>query len=183
MPGMRLSSIISIILLLGACGGGSEEKDRMSPKEREAFRDSIMEENKRLARYEDRAIEDYIDRRKWEMKKTGTGLRYMIREEGSGKKAKRGMVAKVRYRVELLSGETLYSSKKRGPKSFLIGRDNEVTGLHQGVRYMREGGDAVFILPYHLAHGLLGDMKKVPMHASLVYHIELIDLHPPRRTP
>lgn len=93
------------------------------------------------------------------------------------------MVAKVRYRVELLSGETLYSSEKNGSKSFLIGRDNEVTGLHQGVQYLREGGKAVFILPYHLAHGLLGDMEKVPMHASLVYHIELVDLHPPRRTP
>jgi FKBP-type peptidyl-prolyl cis-trans isomerase len=183
MLAMRLRPFLFLFFLLAACGSDPEEKERMSPKEREAFRDSIMKENKRLARYEDRAIEDYIERRKWDMKKTGTGLRYMVREEGSGEKAKRGMVAKVRYRVELLSGETLYSSKRKGPKSFLIGRDNEVTGLHQGVQYMREGGDAVFILPYHLAHGLLGDMKKVPMHASLVYHIELIDLHPPRRTP
>ncbi len=152
----------------------------MSPSEKKAFRDSIRKENRRLARYEDRAIEDYIERRGWDMKKTGTGLRYMIKKEGSGVKAKKGMLAKVAYRVELLSGELIYSSERSGPKTFLIGRDHEVTGLHRGIQFMKEGGKAVFIMPYHLAHGLLGDMKKVPVKASLVYHVELLELKSPR---
>lgn len=144
--------------------------------ERKAWRDSIMKENRRMARAEDRAIEDYIDRRGWEMKRTGTGLRYRIEEQGDGQKAQKGMVAKLNYRVELLSGRLCYSSDSSGPKKFLIGKDHEVTGLHQGVQYMREGGKAVFIMPAHLAHGLLGDTKKIPMHATLVHHIELLEL-------
>ena len=148
----------------------------MTPEEREAFRDSLMKENRQLARAEEYAIQDYIERKGWDMKKTGTGLRYMIREKGDGRKAEKGMVAKVDYRVELLSGELLYSSECSGPKSFLIGKDHEVTGLHQGIRFLRQGGEATFIMPYHLAHGLIGDMEKVPMHASLVYHIVLLDL-------
>lgn len=183
MPEMRIEAPIVVFLLLCvfSCGESQQDKkEKMSPEEREAFRDSIRKENKRLARYEDRAIEDYIERRGWEMKKTGTGLRYMIRDEGSGKKARKGMLAKVEYRVELLSGQTLYSSEEKGPKTFLIGKDNEVTGLHQGIRFLKEGGEAVFIMPYHLAHGLVGDMEKVPMHASLVYHIELLELRRPR---
>lgn len=172
--------LLLFLIVFHACGSEEEKKEEMSPEERKAFRDSIRKENKRLARFEDRAIEDYIDRRGWEMKKTGTGLRYMIQEKGKGMKAKKGMVAQVDYRVELLSGELLYSSEEDGTKSFLIGRDDEVTGLHEGIRFMREGGKAVFVMPHHLAHGLLGDMKKVPMKASLVYRIELLELRRPR---
>lgn len=151
----------------------------MSPAERKHFNDSLVQENRKLARTEDRAIEDYIERRKWDMKKSGSGLRYMIHEEGDGRKAEKGMVAKVNYRVELLSGRVCYSSDSSGAKSFLIGKDDEVTGLHEGIQYMREGGEAVFIMPAHLAHGLLGDTERIPMHATLVYHIELLEL---RRT-
>lgn len=168
------------ILLLG-CGQKKEEEKEMSPSERRAFQDSLLKENRRLARKEDRAIEDYIDRYGWEMERSGTGLRYMIEKEGDGKKARKGMLAKVDYRVELLTGDLVYSSDSTGPKSFLIGKDDEVTGLHEGIQYMREGGEAVFIIPAHLAHGLLGDLDRIPMHSALVYHIELLDLRTPRR--
>lgn len=180
---MRLKSYRSVFFLFFlfvlACGNEPQQKEGMTPSERKEWRDSIMEENRRMARYEDRAIEDYIERRGWDMKKSGTGLRYRIEKEGNGKKARKGMIAKVNYRVKLLSGRLCYSSDSTGPKSFLIGQDQEVTGLHEGVQYMREGGKAVFIMPAHLAHGLLGDTEKIPMHATLVYHIELLDLRHP----
>ncbi len=181
MPGKvewnRGALLLFLMGLLSSCSGEEgKEREEMTRAERKAFRDSLMKENRKLSRSEEYAIEDYIERRGWDMKKTGTGLRYMIEEKGTGKKAERGMVAKVNYRVELLSGQLLYSSDSTGAKSFLIGKDREITGLHRGIQFLREGGEAVFIMPYHLAHGLVGDTKKVPMHATLVYHIELLEL-------
>lgn len=174
-----------LVLLFGiflfGCGQEAEKEQEMSSSERRALQDSLLKENRRLARKEDRAIEDYIDRYGWDMERSGTGLRYMIEEEGNGKKARKGLLAKVDHRVELLTGELVYSSDSTGPKSFLIGKDDEVTGLHEGIQYMREGGEAVFIIPAHLAHGLLGDLERIPMHSALVYHIELLDLRTPRR--
>jgi FKBP-type peptidyl-prolyl cis-trans isomerase len=32
------------------------------------------------------------------------------------------------------------------------------------------------ILPPHLAHGLTGDMVKIPLHSTLVYDITLVSL-------
>jgi FKBP-type peptidyl-prolyl cis-trans isomerase len=41
---------------------------------------------------------------------------------------------------------------------------------------MRKGEKALFILPPHLAHGLIGDMNKIPPLTTVVYDIELIGL-------
>jgi FKBP-type peptidyl-prolyl cis-trans isomerase len=41
---------------------------------------------------------------------------------------------------------------------------------------MRKGEKAKFILPSHLAHGLVGDLQKIPPLSILVLDVELIDL-------
>jgi len=40
---------------------------------------------------------------------------------------------------------------------------------------MNKGAKAKFILPSHLAHGLLGDENKIPSNATVIYDIELLD--------
>ena len=54
--------------------------------------------------------------------------------------------------------------------------DNVETGLHEGIKYMKVGEKAKMILPSHLAHGLIGDSKKIPPRSTIVYDIELLDL-------
>jgi len=39
---------------------------------------------------------------------------------------------------------------------------------------MRQGDRAKLIVPSHLAFGLLGDLKKIPAGATLVYDIEIL---------
>ena len=41
---------------------------------------------------------------------------------------------------------------------------------------MHEGDKARFIMPPHLAHGLLGDNHKIPARAIIIYEVELIKL-------
>ena len=51
-----------------------------------------------------------------------------------------------------------------------------VAFLEEGILLLKEGDRAKFIIPSHLAFGLLGDMKKIPAKAVLVYDIELIKI-------
>jgi FKBP-type peptidyl-prolyl cis-trans isomerase len=53
--------------------------------------------------------------------------------------------------------------------------DQVESGLHEGIKYMKKGEKARLILPPHLAHGLIGDMNKIPMNATLIYDIQVID--------
>ena len=48
--------------------------------------------------------------------------------------------------------------------------------MHEGIQYLHEGDESVFILTSHLAHGLTGDGNMIPPKASVVYHIKLISL-------
>jgi FKBP-type peptidyl-prolyl cis-trans isomerase len=50
------------------------------------------------------------------------------------------------------------------------------SGLEEGILLLREGDKAKFILPPHLAHGLLGDDNKIPARSIIVYDLELLSL-------
>lgn len=110
------------------------------------------------------------------MNKTGTGLRYLIYKKGEGVKAEKEKFVKIKYKVNLITGTPCYSSEKEGPKEFLIGKAEVESGLEEGILLMRVGDKAKFIIPSHLAFGLLGDEDKIPKRATLVYDVELMDV-------
>jgi FKBP-type peptidyl-prolyl cis-trans isomerase len=57
-------------------------------------------------------------------------------------------------------------------------------GLNEGLRLLKPGGEAIFIIPSFLAYGLLGDRKMIPSRAIIVYSIKVnipgADSIPPR---
>ena len=138
--------------------------------------ESLVKINKKLVKSEDEQIEDFLKRYEWKMKITGTGLRYFIYELGLGEKAEKGKIAKVDFTVSLLNGEVCYTSDSDGPKEFKIGQGGVESGLEEGILLLKEGDRAKFIIPSHLAFGLLGDMDKIPAKAALVYDVKLLKI-------
>jgi FKBP-type peptidyl-prolyl cis-trans isomerase FkpA len=137
----------------------------------------IINANKKAVRIEDDQIREYISRMGLQMQETGTGLRYSIINKGTGEPATEGKKAKIEYVCSLLSGEICYTSEKNGTKEFKIGSGGVEAGLEEGILLMHKGGKAKFILPSHLAFGLLGDQNKIPGKSTLVYDVHLIDLN------
>ena len=174
---LRLNNIAPYFLvffvLLVSCADKTAKQNVINKKEVEK---SLMKVNKKMVKSEDEQIEDFITRYSWEMKKTGTGLRYMIYKHGSGALAAKGQVAKVNFIVSLLNGEVCYSSDAEGPKEFQIGKGDVESGLEEGILLLKTGDRVKFIIPSHLAFGLLGDTGKIPAKAALVYDIELVEL-------
>ena len=136
--------------------------------------DSIISYNKAITKTEDQDIDDFISRYHWKMMKTGTGLRYMIYKHGTGPKAESGKTAVLKFEVRLLTGDLIYNSATEGLKEFVIGHGGVESGLEEGILLLKTGDRAKFIVPSHLAFGLLGDLKKIPQQATLVYDIEFI---------
>jgi FKBP-type peptidyl-prolyl cis-trans isomerase FkpA len=172
MKNLKITAILLFIPFFFSC----EESRKNLPRKIEDMKEPLMEVNKNLIKADDEKINRYIERHGLEMSKSGTGLRYKIFGLGSGENAKTGQFAKVDYKVSLLDGTTCYTSTEKGPEDFLIGMDNVESGLHEGITYMKVGQKAKFILPPHLAHGLIGDKDKIPARAVIVYDIELLSL-------
>ncbi len=138
----------------------------------------LIELNKKEMLLESSKIDRFIRAKGWEMKKTGTGLRYMIYQsvDTNQSLAVNEQYATVNFEVRLMNGKVCYKSEENKPETFLIGRDNVESGLHEGILYMRVGEKAKFVLPPHLAHGLAGDMNKIPGNSTIVYDVELVSL-------
>ena len=142
--------------------------------------------DKRLIRYnqvkvktEDRFIDDFLQRYQWEMQTSGTGLRYLIYQKGEGRAAEKDLLITIHYQVRLLNGDLLYSSDSAGDKQVWLGHSSEEPGLDEGLMMMREGDKAKLIIPSYLAYGMIGDQKKIPPGASLVYDIEIVSVKEP----
>jgi FKBP-type peptidyl-prolyl cis-trans isomerase len=140
------------------------------------MKESLLYANKQAVKEENEQIERFIRRYKWQMKETGSGLRYDIYFKGSGMKAEAGKVAVLKYNVRLIDGTEIYSSDQSGLKQFVIGRGGVEGGLEEGILLLSVGDRAKFILPSHLGFGLLGDQDKVPPKSTLIYDLELIEL-------
>ncbi|MGD1845780.1 MAG: FKBP-type peptidyl-prolyl cis-trans isomerase [Salibacteraceae bacterium] len=159
-----------LLLLLVACESAPPPK-KVPPKE------DLIQYNQQMAKKEGHQIEKYIERRGWDMTAPGTGLYYRIYQRGQGTEtAKAGQHALVNFKVSLLDGSVVYSSKEKGAQEFLIERDDVESGLHEGIKYMHIGDKATLILPSHRAHGLLGDRNKIPPRSTVIYDLELLEL-------
>jgi FKBP-type peptidyl-prolyl cis-trans isomerase len=173
---IKTFSIIPVLLLFFlaiSCDGNKERKKNQNSKE---VKEALVKANRKLVKTEDERIEDYTRRHNWQMTETGTGLRYLIYKNGDGEKAKKDKVAVLNYKVGLLTGDNLYSSELKGPKEFKIGQGGVESGLEEGILLLRVGDRVKFIIPSHLAFGLVGDGDKIPAKATLVYDVELIEL-------
>ncbi len=84
---------------------------------------------------------------------------------------RKGKLVTISYSVSLLTGERIILPGTE--KDFALGYSKVESGLEEGILMMRQGDHARFIIPSHLAFGLLGDMNKIPPRASLVYELEL----------
>ncbi len=173
-----MMGVFAVNFLFSGCSGKEENGGGVPPDmTREELKDTLVEENKRSKRMEQEDIRNYLERRQWEMDSTKTGLRYMIYDRGQGEKARRGMVARVRYDIRLLDGTICFTTDSTGPKRVRIGRADVTRGLQEGLTHMREGARAKLIVPSHLGHGLMGDPDKgIPMRSTLVYDVELLEL-------
>ena len=166
-----------ILLILSSCG--QEPAPANTTRNFSVMDDTMLNYNKGVMMTEDREIEDFMVRYQWEMEKSPTGLRYMIYTKGNGKKAERGKIASLKFSVKLLNGNLCYSSATDGLKTFRIGRGGIESGLEEGILLLKVGDRAKFILPSHLAFGLLGDQNKIPQNATLVYDVELVEIKQP----
>ena len=154
----------------------SNEPRNVKHLDKKAYEKPLLEANKQMVKTEDQHIEDLLSRYKWDMTETGSGLRYMIYDKGEGEKAKKGRIAKVDYTIKNITGDIIYSSEEDGPLSFVIGNGEVISGLEEGILFLNVGDKAKFIIPSHLAFGLVGDDDLIPGKASLIYDIKLLEL-------
>lgn len=167
---------LALFPLLFSCQDNKEVADRELP-DMASVSEAFAESNKQLVAMEEQAIDDFIARFGWDMEKTGSGLRYMIEDEGSSPKASYGRQAVINYEKYLITGDPVGSSDEEGPKKFTVGRGGVISGLEEGILLLGEGGKATFVMPSFLAYGVPGDGEQIPGRATLIYRVDVLEIN------
>lgn len=139
------------------------------------YNEPLIRVNKYLIEKDDEIIRSYAKRHNWDINVNGSGLFYEISHTGTGDSIKSGMTVSLKYKLSLIDGTVCYNSDSTGLKTFTIGRGEVENGLDMGLQIMRIGDKAKLILPPHLAFGILGDGKKIPARAIIIYNLEIVE--------
>jgi FKBP-type peptidyl-prolyl cis-trans isomerase FkpA len=158
----------------------------------EKERQTMMEEREKMLKEqketEETKIEKYLKENRIYSKPTASGLYFISKKKGKGKKAKPGLVVKVNYTGRLLDGRIFDSSieedaKEAGinrpefkPIEFVLGKGQVITGWDEGIAKMREGGKAKLVIPSHLAYAGRGAGAMIPPYTPLTFDVELVEV-------
>lgn len=170
----KLFSIFLCAVVLFSCENKTQKK--FTASELKENRENLIKAKKFLTNKEADEIDSYAAIKKWDMIKSGTGLRYMILKEGVGDSIRPGNSVKIKYKIFLMDGSICYDSDKDGPRIFKVEEDNIESGIHEGIQYLKINSKARMIIPSHLAHGMLGDYEKIPPLSPIVYELEVLDV-------
>jgi FKBP-type peptidyl-prolyl cis-trans isomerase FkpA len=169
MP-LKYSIIILFTLLSVACRN-NQVKPVLNSK---PGKDEMADLNRYLIQKDRERIQNYIERKDLRMIESPTGLWYQIINEGEGEKFSDNDKVVIDYECSLLDGTKCYSSKDLGVKEVILARSELEQGLNEGLRLLKPGAEAIFILPPYLAFGMQGDGKMIPSRAVIVYNVNIL---------
>lgn len=154
------------------------EKAKAFKVTKEIFAQLVEDSAKRAMerrRKEIEAVEEEIANRWPTARKSPSGLRWVVLQEGDGKKSPAfGQSVKVHYTGSLMDGRVFDSSVRRGePAVFEIGQ--VIEGWNEALATMTKGEKRTLIIPPELGYGVHGYPGVIPPNAYLVFDVELLD--------
>jgi FKBP-type peptidyl-prolyl cis-trans isomerase len=161
---------ITILAILLSCHNNKGEV-KLPPG---VDKDDLAEMNSYLVQKDRELIGNYTERKKLKMTESRSGMWYMIIDEGEGNLFSDNDTIIMEYNCYLLDGTLCYSSDEHGPKVLILGKSAMEAGLNEGLRMLRPGARATFIIPPYLAYGFVGDRKKIPSRSIIVYNISIL---------
>lgn len=166
--------IITSILLVSCTDPIAKEQKQIKPIDEVAIKKQFEKANQAIIQKENDEMDQFARSHQMNFVRTGSGIRYFVYEPSEkGDSITEGMEITMSYKVSLMDGTEVYSSKQTGKKTFKVGYENIESGIHKGVQYLKRGDKALLLVPSHLAHGLLGDYKKIPPQMPIVYEVQI----------
>ncbi|HRF99531.1 MAG TPA: FKBP-type peptidyl-prolyl cis-trans isomerase [Bacteroidia bacterium] len=168
--------IIGLFVFLSACQSNPEQPNN-EDFDQQKVKNQFVKANQQVVTKENDEMDYYQKSHQMTFVKTTSGIRYYVYQPSQkGDSVKTDDIIKINYTISLLDGTECYSSKTDGAKEFKVGMEDVENGLHKAVLFLKSGDKALIMIPSHLAHGLLGDSKKIPPQSPIIYDIEILSV-------
>lgn len=164
---LKMLSILSLLsLLFVSC----REVPVVEPQQElgDVLKENRINANRLVAKSEENQIDAYVARRGWQMERLRGGGRVMVTREGNGKKIDYEETVVVRWSVETLGGERLYSNVT---DTLVAGHMQPTRGFDEALLTLRHGSSARVVLPSEQGYGVVGDGDQIGSRTVLVYEL------------
>lgn len=152
---MKFLSLLFIVLIAASCG---KKKAEEQAKEQAAKDEAI--------------IQQYISDNNLNATATGSGLYYVIENEGTGASCSSFSTVTVAYTGYFTDGDIFDQSSSQGVTFSL---QQVIKGWTEGIPYFKEGGNGKLLIPSALAYGPDGNAS-IPPNSVLIFDVELIEV-------
>ncbi len=127
---------------------------------------------RKQAEEDEQIIQQYIADNNLDASATGSGLYYVIENQGTGPNPTANSDVKVDYTGYYTSGQQFDKSPAGG---ITFNLQSVIQGWTEGIPYFKEGGNGVLLIPSALAYGSSGS-GSVPPDAVLIFDVELVEV-------
>lgn len=130
---------------------------------------------------ESAVIDKYInDKQLKNVQTTASGLRYIITENGGGKKTSVGKNVSMNYTGMLINGSKFDSNVLAEfghlePFTFQLGTGKVIKGWDEGIALLNVGSKALLIIPSPLAYGANSPSPAIPANSIMLFEVEVLD--------
>jgi FKBP-type peptidyl-prolyl cis-trans isomerase FkpA len=121
---------------------------------------------------DEEVITQYIADNNLNAQSTGSGLYYVLVQEGIGTRPTLNSNVKVIYKGYLTDGTVFDQSPASGVSFPLAG---VIEGWREGIPLFREGGEGILLIPSGLGYGNT-ETGSIPANSVLIFDIELLDV-------
>ena len=101
---------------------------------------------------------------------------YQVKDSLDHVKPKEGDVAFFTYEVKNLNDDIIFSKEEIGEIQYYVGKQEMISGLHDGIQLMKEGETVSFLFPSYKAYGYSGN-EKVNPNEPLIFTVELLKIN------
>ena len=141
----------------------------------DAFNEKLVADARKKAEEASRAVVDEINSRWPDAQVTESGMRYVIKKEGTGKTPPAGTKVTVHYTGTFMDGRKFDSSvDSNRPFEFVVGAGQVISGWDEAVLSMKVGEKRTIVLPPSLAYGQRGYPGAIPPNSWLIFEVELL---------
>ncbi|MDC1492930.1 gliding motility-associated peptidyl-prolyl isomerase GldI [Flavobacteriaceae bacterium] len=77
------------------------------------------------------------------------------------------------YSVEDLNNDMIYDAKSIGDQSYIMGKQEIISGLREALQVLKNGETATFIFPSYKAYGIYGDLNKISPNTPIICTIKV----------
>ena len=170
-----LFSVLLLAILGTSCNNVQEARYPISQTSTKFLKESI-ERNKIIINSEEDAFENmfkedslntYIPSTK------GFWYKYDTKIDENLPLPVRGDIVLYEYEVYDTNESLIYSKEDTQPQRYLVDKETIMTGLRYGIKYLKQGEEATFYFPSHIAYGYHGDDKSIGTNVPLICKVKI----------